>query len=1227
MEALVLKVLKKYLKLFIKNFTSDNFSMSLMKGEGTLVDLDLNETIIQELLLIPPQFKVTHASCDQLTAKVPWTSFKKEPIVISLNSITINLKEPEEIVPVVSQLKKFKKKNKNKRNEITENLQIEVKSLKLNVASLYGNTLMIEIEDVLIQSTNSNFQPGDLLQIKSIDKEQGVESLHKLITARSISIRIQDMGGMTTPILENMPIKILYCSKRRIKDWIQLSAKIEFILKQINLRWTLSQWHSLTDLITGFQATLARAVPQQQQGLTPATATPKDDKKKLFSSKKKESISSGTSTPINIINSSTGTTGNSPLSTSPSISKLNDSTASSVAGSPMTSSTGEFGVQPTPKHSDFSYDFHVERWKLELVDNYSQNSDSGYHFRGEGLHFGFTSANTMAKPINPDTNTPFYTLPIRETILSVVMNTLSVNEVLSFSKNISKSTLADTNMEARGNKVYNKTITSISSDSIPERISIHNYTGPFLLKGNLLFRKPITNKDNQDPFASIVHGPPLIGLELNLHLNDFKLHGDRRSWKTLISFLAPPESDESESESESPSTTTTSIISSNASTTKASIIDPTIVDNLESVSLDDDNNKQVNGNSTTTTSTSTTTTSPNKNNGDNSTTHHHHHHHKGVIEKGKKKISTFKRKLKLGDNWKNQIKIILKATNTQLSIPEEKVPEFQGLKLIINLGSFVMCNHSDWKVVPYLADGLQFIDKMAQSDSITVSGRDHRFSFQMENIALSIIDCKDSVTHTVLEPSTISLFLRISRTNTLLLEKRIPKIDLSFISSDFNFKITTQQSLFLDHVGNKYLSPKKMKNLLGARISKEAKKRLKSLDDKHLDKTITIKNKVEKTLQRYYWNSFISIQKGDFFLPLAHFLEPKEKSKKEGTTDDTSSSTTTNQPSGPLEMITNVVQDLNIIPTVTGTTGEQLSTNEDQQSNIENQPLSELKVENLGIILQNNQQGQTIIFKIGSFEAYGIDHPKLSTSTILRPLPIPEDEFIPAPNTDTTNLFVTYKRRQKAHAASTRSDILIDEELDEWTTDVWVKLQGTQVRVMKKHVNPNQKKIKSLSSKKKIKMPDVKNFITKVVSLVERKRDKISQVKKGIKKVNLDIKWGIELGNCEILLGEKSKNSIYSGSDFVISPDYQPKGIIKITDTNRKINAQAYRDIEEELLKKNSEYATAEEEKDEYNNRIGALLAEIDKLKQSHHTELSEIRSQYQELEAKFVATDRKSVV
>lgn len=34
MEGLVVKVLRKYLSLFINNFSKDNFNLSIMKGRG-----------------------------------------------------------------------------------------------------------------------------------------------------------------------------------------------------------------------------------------------------------------------------------------------------------------------------------------------------------------------------------------------------------------------------------------------------------------------------------------------------------------------------------------------------------------------------------------------------------------------------------------------------------------------------------------------------------------------------------------------------------------------------------------------------------------------------------------------------------------------------------------------------------------------------------------------------------------------------------------------------------------------------------------------------------------------------------------------------------------------------------------------------------------------------------------------------------------------------------------
>ncbi|EFA83100.1 hypothetical protein PPL_03890 [Heterostelium album PN500] len=1135
MEAIVLKVLKKYLKLFIKNFTPDNFSLSLLKGEGQLVDLHLNENVIQELLLIPPQLRVIQASCDTLTAKVPWTSYRKDPITMSMQTISIQLKEPEIVTALQPQFKKFKKKNKNKRNEVTENMQELRSYLQVSVSTSRGDSLILEVDDVLVQSTNSGFQPVDLTQIKTIDKEQGIESLHKLITAKSISIKIQDIGGMSYNVIENMPLKVLFSSKRRIKDWSQLSAKVEILMGFLNLNWTLTQWHLISDLFTSFQEILARAAPPPAAIAEPESKSSKKKKEKK-EKKDKEDLKKEGSTL------SPGSMNGSPLlGSSPSPIKRSTSPGDLEPLNNPASPSTEPDV-PLPKHSDVTYDFHIDKWRLELVDSHTSDSnfDSGFQFQGDGLHFGFTSTNVNYKPTNED-GVVIYSLPIRESIVSVVMNSLQIQEIESFKSRKVKHELCGNNEESPrpAARKYDHSITSISSDGISERIQIHHYQGPYLMKGNFIFRKPIVTDENPDPLSKLVSTdgkplPPLIGLELNLHLSHFMLYGDRRSWKKLISFLMPPEQDlETDSESDS------------------SVIDPTSpsksVDGSSSTLQEIDIG---NGNG------SVANVSAAENNETGGKVIDPAALKKKVVETGKKTISKFKRKFKLGSNWKNQIKIIVKATETLIFIPEDPNEErFKGSTMKLKLGSFVMRNHSEWKNVPHLYEGLQLIDSSAVPDPITLSGLDHRFSFKMENISCIINENSNSTD--VLLPTTISLFLRASRSQFLLNEKRIPKIDLTFISSDFNFRITKDQSEYLDYIGKKYLSPDKMKALLQSRIKSiksVAKKKLNTLKEKHIDRTLTIKKKVEKTLQQYHWSVYICIQKGVFFLPLQHLLEPKT-------------------------MVGDIVDT-----TVTS----------------DGSALSEFKVESMGLALVNNATGQNIVFKVGTFEATGIEHPKLTTSTTLRPLPVPEDEYIPSRQADNTNLLVAYRRRQKKDSTTA---IAVDSELNDWIAEVNVRLQGTQVMVVKK---------KGSSSKKSgLKIPDIQNFITKLVNTIEQKKEDIDNLKKGIKKVKLDIVWSLELGNCEILMGNKSK-----GSDA-----YRPKGIVRITDTNRKTNAKAYKDIEEELLKKTLESAQSEEEKDYFNNKINQLTAELENIKKQSNQELLTLKQEYMTLESKFIQT------
>jgi hypothetical protein len=84
METLIVKALKKYLSVFIVNFSAENFNVSLLKGRASLSNIgtfsaggpanlifsDLNTAVLQELLLVPTTLQVKKAFCSLLEIDV-----------------------------------------------------------------------------------------------------------------------------------------------------------------------------------------------------------------------------------------------------------------------------------------------------------------------------------------------------------------------------------------------------------------------------------------------------------------------------------------------------------------------------------------------------------------------------------------------------------------------------------------------------------------------------------------------------------------------------------------------------------------------------------------------------------------------------------------------------------------------------------------------------------------------------------------------------------------------------------------------------------------------------------------------------------------------------------------------------------------------------------------------------------------------------------------------------
>ena len=55
---------------FVKNLDPSQISLKFLKGEGELLNLELNEKVLTELLELPPWLQLKKAICNRICAKV-----------------------------------------------------------------------------------------------------------------------------------------------------------------------------------------------------------------------------------------------------------------------------------------------------------------------------------------------------------------------------------------------------------------------------------------------------------------------------------------------------------------------------------------------------------------------------------------------------------------------------------------------------------------------------------------------------------------------------------------------------------------------------------------------------------------------------------------------------------------------------------------------------------------------------------------------------------------------------------------------------------------------------------------------------------------------------------------------------------------------------------------------------------------------------------------------------
>lgn len=67
---------------FTKNLSADKINLSTFKGEGELSNLELDETVLTDLLELPSWLRLTNAWCNKVSFRIQWTKLKSVPIFL-----------------------------------------------------------------------------------------------------------------------------------------------------------------------------------------------------------------------------------------------------------------------------------------------------------------------------------------------------------------------------------------------------------------------------------------------------------------------------------------------------------------------------------------------------------------------------------------------------------------------------------------------------------------------------------------------------------------------------------------------------------------------------------------------------------------------------------------------------------------------------------------------------------------------------------------------------------------------------------------------------------------------------------------------------------------------------------------------------------------------------------------------------------------------------------------
>ncbi|KAH3757147.1 hypothetical protein Pelo_11061 [Pelomyxa schiedti] len=213
------KVLRDYMRVFLRS-SDKNMSLSLLKGEVRLNNMELNEQVVQHLMHLPPTLELKRVTVGALKIRVPWTNLKHEPIFVSISDVNVIIKEAEELVvlPDMSAVKKILKGNTDSTESrgfidtLLENVHVQVTNMHLQAHFLKCTQFCeITVDSFDLFSTNSQRRVVDLEVLKQMNAGKREVTIYKEIVLGQITVSLCHTRDSTdhAPVTKPAPLHIM----------------------------------------------------------------------------------------------------------------------------------------------------------------------------------------------------------------------------------------------------------------------------------------------------------------------------------------------------------------------------------------------------------------------------------------------------------------------------------------------------------------------------------------------------------------------------------------------------------------------------------------------------------------------------------------------------------------------------------------------------------------------------------------------------------------------------------------------------------------------------------------------------------------------------------------------------------------------------------------------------------------------------------------------------------